>query len=63
MTQFVDRHDILREVEFTESSIDGRVNLIMFVPKKQLKGDVWDLPLAAAKELRDNLDKLIGEQE
>lgn len=62
MTQYIDKHDIQRDLSFTKSDIEDRINLTMFAPKKQLKGDVWDMPIEAAKELRDNLNQLIGEK-
>ena len=61
MTNYIDRHDIAREIEFTQSYIEDCINLTIYTPKRQIKGDVWDMPIQAAIELRDNLNQLIGE--
>lgn len=61
MAEYIDRHDIAREVEFTESILEDRINLVIFTPKKQNYGSTYDMPLKAAIELRDNLNQLIGD--
>ena len=60
MTEFIDRNDFKRRIEFSPSYKEDYVKITIETPQKSTHAMTWEMPLKAAMDLQKELEVVLN---